>query len=154
MAGAALPRTGGTYALLVRLNEPLHIRIGMLGDRHLSAMDYLYTGSAFGPGGLSSRISRHLGSRKTPHWHIDRLTQYADVIAVFYTTDPAPLECRWSQALFTLDQTCVPVSGFGSSDCSAGCPAHLVGFNEPPDQCAILDVLLRTSDNDPVYIFR
>ncbi len=39
-----------------------------------------------------------------------------------------PLECRWSQALAELPGACVPLPGFGASDCRLGCPAHLVVF--------------------------
>jgi hypothetical protein len=42
------------------------------------------------------------------------------------------LECLWSQALATQSGAFLPASGFGASDCRAGCAAHLVGFELLP----------------------
>ena len=38
---------------------------------------YVYIGSGWGPGGLASRICRHLGCRprRRLHWHIDRILE-------------------------------------------------------------------------------
>jgi len=87
---------------------------------------YVYVGSACGSGGLAARIARHLRTCKRLHWHIDYLTAMLQPIAILYRESTAHEECAWVQELLRAPGTTVPMKGFGSGDCRAGCPAHLV----------------------------
>lgn len=111
-----------------------------MGEIDFPAGEYVYLGSARGPGGLRARLGRHIlnKTKKSPHWHIDHLRQVTTVLSCIYLatipgsphpwspTKPVPTECLWSQALVELVEVDVPALGFGASDCNAGCPAHLV----------------------------
>ncbi len=112
--------------LVLKANEPLTIQVGQLGKFQVSPGCYAYVGSAQGPGGLRARVARHLRPVKRHHWHIDTLTAALPVAAVITSTNPRDLECLWVRRLLALPGTTAPIPGFGSSDCRAGCPAHLI----------------------------
>jgi Uri superfamily endonuclease len=112
------PPTSGAYALALRLEVPLNVRVGNTSAT-LPAGDYLYCGSARGPGGLRARLARHMRPQKRPHWHIDQLTRVGRVLGAFVTEDGD--ECALNAAL---DRQPTPIAGFGSSDCRR-CAAHL-----------------------------
>ena len=86
---------------------------------------YIYVGSAFGAGGLSSRLHRHLRKRKKIHWHIDQLTTslFCTVygVAVFLNEK---IECDIAQKLSKIEAT-VPMMNVGNSDCINKCSSHL-----------------------------
>ena len=63
----------GTYVIVLYLDENKSIQIGKLGQFKFKKGYYAYVGSAFGPGGLKSRIKRHIEPKKSYHWHIDYL---------------------------------------------------------------------------------
>ncbi|MEW6716162.1 MAG: GIY-YIG nuclease family protein [Chloroflexota bacterium] len=127
-----IPQTIGVYALLLTLSQRVHVITGRLGRATFAAGKYIYVGSAFGSGGLRSRLERHLRGDGRPHWHVDALRSKADIVGFYFlaTNDrvvgDVPWECLWSQALMALPEVSVPLSGFGSSDCRSGCSAHLV----------------------------
>jgi Uri superfamily endonuclease len=125
----------GAYVLELYLPEEVYLTVGKQGGARFKTGAMLYLGSARGPGGLKARLSRHLQPdiAKSPHWHIDYLRRIAQVRAFAYQIQPeiapvARLECLWSQALARLPGGCVPLPGFGASDCRLGCPAHLIAF--------------------------
>jgi len=131
-----LPNLPGVYALQLHLAQPTRLVVGRLGAFQLRPGEYVYIGSAHGPGGLRARLGRHLQGNGTPHWHIDALRR-ASQVSFFLcqvhlpSDEPAtgiPLECRWSQALASFPGACIPIPGFGSSDCRHGCTAHLIGY--------------------------
>ncbi len=62
------------------------ITVGKFGELVFPAGDYMYLGSAMGPGGLFARLSHHLRVASKPHWHIDWLRQYAALPEIWYTT--------------------------------------------------------------------
>ncbi len=107
-----------TYQLHILIRKPITVRVGALGPRHFPAGHYIYTGSA--KRNMAARIARHLRKNKTPRWHIDYLTRHADV-SIVEVTRSSRAECEWHQSM--RGQVIVP--GFGSSDCRAGCGAHL-----------------------------
>ena len=130
------PTAPGAYALHLHLEEQSQIRVGRLGERLFPPAEYIYLGSALGPGGLHARLERHLSnnSEKRNHWHIDYLRKYCEVRCIYYLAWQAHknqaihLECAWSQILIMSPGGSVPVKHFGASDCRSGCPAHLVSF--------------------------
>jgi Uri superfamily endonuclease len=133
------PSLPGTYALFLSLSEPVKLTIGKLGGFDFPAGEYVYMGSARGPGGLRARLRHHLRPVQRPHWHIDYLRTQAVVsggvyvVQVDFSVGSTPLECAWSQALLALPGTSVPADGFGASDCSRGCATHLIHFSQAGD---------------------
>jgi Uri superfamily endonuclease len=131
-----LPVAPGTYALHLHLAQPTSLSVGKLGEYNFPTGAYFYLGRAFGPGGLRARLGRHLRGVGKPHWHIDTLRAKTQLRSYHFVEGasgdihqaPAPLECLWSQALANSERAFIPAPGFGSSDCHAGCPAHLVAF--------------------------
>ena len=115
---ADVPSTPGGYALALRLYAPLDIRVGKISAT-LPAGDYLYCGSARGPGGLRARLARHMRKNKRMHWHIDQLTAGASLLGAYIVEGGD--ECALNAALADLP---IPIAGFGSSDCRR-CAAHL-----------------------------
>ena len=114
-----LPAAAGAYALLLRLGEPLDLRGALLMPG-----DYVYAGSAYGPGGIRARVARHARSDKASHWHIDRLTPAAALAGVLAL--PGGRECDVIARIEREPRSNVPIAGFGSSDCRV-CAAHLLG---------------------------
>lgn len=84
---------------------------------------YVYVGSAYGPGGLASRIGRHFRKQKKNHWHIDKLTTEAKHICALPAESGA--QCDLAEKLSRLPEFDHPLPGFGSSDCRR-CISHLL----------------------------
>ena len=122
MSAEALPGEPGAYALTFRLDAPVTLPIATLKNPTLGAGTYVYAGSAFGPGGIRARVSRHLTTEKKAHWHIDHLSACA--VCVRVETYPDGHECALIADLLAAGAD-IPVPGFGSSDCRT-CAAHLV----------------------------
>lgn len=120
----------GTYLLFFHIKDAINVKIR---NRNLkiNSGHYLYIGSAFGSGGLSSRLSRHLKREKKIFWHIDRLTTLSSCkiegIAIAINQH---VECIISQTLAKMDFL-EPIIGFGNSDCKMGCRSHLYKFKKP-----------------------
>ena len=123
-----LPRTGGTYMLVLALPNPVRLVIGKLGEYDFPAGWYLYSGSALG--GLQGRVSRHLKGEKKPHWHIDYLSAAGSIVDVWFATGHTRKECLWAQRAISLPRASVPMPRFGSSDCR--CETHLVYLPAEP----------------------
>ena len=77
IAADALPSEPRVYALTFWLDALVALSIATLENPAFDAGDYVYAGSAFGPGGTRARVSRHLRTDKKPHWYIDRLSARA-----------------------------------------------------------------------------
>jgi len=123
----------GTYLLLLRLERDAEIAVGRLGSFVFPNGWYAYVGSALGPGGLSARLARHQRQNKRMHWHIDHLLARGTLVSIWQVKCPDRLECTWATAIRQLDDTRIPVTGFGSSDCH--CPSHLFHWpDQPPGQ--------------------
>ncbi len=125
-----IPTGKGSYFLLLHLQEKQELSIGRLGQFTFPAGEYAYFGSAFGPGGLRARLRHHLRSDTSPHWHIDWLKIAGKISAVYYEITDVSMECTWAQYACSLPGAQIPAPGFGSSDCTHGCPTHLVYFSE------------------------
>ncbi len=123
-----LPATGGAYALLLQLDAHLD-----LPGASLTPGNYVYAGSAYGPGGIRARVARHARSEKASHWHIDRLTPVAALAGVLAL--PGGRECDVIARIEREGKSSVPIPGFGSSDCRV-CAAHLLGVSTGFDLAA------------------
>jgi len=115
--------SGGTYSLLLNLPEDATIEVGALGELAFDAGSYVYTGSAFGPGGFT-RIDRHreiaTGGRDVRHWHVDYLLGHPkSSIEAVWISPGNDRECAIAAGL-----PGEPIPEFGASDCD--CEAHLV----------------------------
>jgi histidyl-tRNA synthetase len=120
-SAAAAPATAGAYVLWLRLDASVTARAGRR-EAILGAGDYLYCGSARGPGGLAARLARHWRKEKRAHWHVDQLTKTAEILGAFVVEGGD--ECVLNAKLARLP---VPLPGFGSSDCPR-CASHLRAF--------------------------
>lgn len=128
-----LPSAGGSYALLLHLASPTLLRVGYIGLVPLLPGDYIYTGSARGPGGLAARIGRHLlpPEMRRPRWHIDHFTALIPPVAVVTCVhgNDERYECKWAALLARQAGISRPIPRFGSSDCA--CPSHLFRWPGP-----------------------
>ena len=97
----SIPAEPGSYLLWLGLPGELELSVGQLGAFRFPAGDYLYLGSAHGPGGLRARLGRHLRGDGKTHWHIDYLREAVSVHAVGWQKAakglPGRLECSWSR---------------------------------------------------------
>ena len=114
----------GLYVIGLTLHSTQMIRIGRLGSFTFKSGNYLYFGSARGPGGVAARVSRHIrDSRgKRTHWHIDWLRAVAEPRLVFWSHTSRGRKCEWVDILGS-DGNREP-AGFGASDCR--CSGHLL----------------------------
>ena len=140
-----IPPASGSYLLWLQLSQSQNLTVGKLGEFTFPAGDYVYLGSARGPGGLRARLGRHLRGDGKTRWHIDylraaaQLRGYGFVIHHRGMMYRAPMECDWSQKLATLPKSRIVALGFGASDCQSGCAAHLICFPKlQVDQIATL----------------
>jgi Uri superfamily endonuclease len=89
--------TGGTYTLLVELEDTATADVGSIGTVELPEGHYAYTGSARGPGGFA-RVDRHrevaAGDRDVVQWHVDHLLSLEAASVVAAVRSPgADAEC-------------------------------------------------------------
>lgn len=112
----------GTYVLILRCDAAARLRIGRWGALDTRPGHYAYVGSAFGPGGVRARVTRHARRGKAKHWHVDYLREHTVLVSVWFAHSGTRLEHEWAGALAGLAGM-EPVNGFGSSDCR--CESHL-----------------------------
>ena len=110
----------GIYALIIRLEKDVVLKIGALGKTSFQKGTYVYIGSA--QTNLKQRVLRHLRKDKRFFWHIDYLldSDEAKIEKVLFSPGKKSLECEFAQELGLRGQ---PVNGFGCSDCR--CVSHL-----------------------------
>ncbi|MCJ7557740.1 MAG: GIY-YIG nuclease family protein [Gammaproteobacteria bacterium] len=118
-----LPTCRGSYVLALSAVAARSVHAGALGERLLEAGVYLYVGSAFGPGGIKARLSRHLLGAQTLRWHVDYLRAHMLPVAAWYQPQTEPMEHLWAQVLGAGRGITVAWPGFGASDCR--CNTHL-----------------------------
>jgi Uri superfamily endonuclease len=114
----AFPMPPTSYQLLIELRAPVRCTVGRLGTFDFPAGRYVYTGSA--RRAFEARIGRHLAGAVKRHWHIDYLLAVPGAWVVEVVRSRRA-EC----ALNGATEVIAIVPGFGSSDCRAGCDAHL-----------------------------
>lgn len=118
-----LPNEGGAYVLEMQVKQGAVVKVGRLGTVRVGPGLVRYYGSAFGPGGLRARITRHLRAVKKRHWHIDWLLEHLQVVAV--EVAPGRRECDLVRRDRDSGSFEAAILGFGSSDCPH-CPGHLL----------------------------
>jgi Uri superfamily endonuclease len=120
----------GTYALVFQCHQPKAVTVGNLGDVLIASGFWIYVGSAFGPGGLRSRLRHHLKPSPSPHWHMDYIKTVMQPVEIWTTTDTVKREHEWARALASLRGASQPIAGFGATDCD--CRAHLIHLCRQP----------------------
>lgn len=120
----------GTYILLLQLPVDTTISIGRLGIIDFPAGWYAYIGSAFGAGGLVSRIKHHLQPTETLHWHIDYLRREAILQEIWLSPDSEKREQAWVDLMIEIPGATALVEGFGASDSPQ--ETHLFYFDVRP----------------------
>ncbi len=111
----------GSYILLIRVKNPVEIKVGKLGRIKFKAGYYAYVGSAMNS--IEARVARHLRkNNKKLFWHIDYLlgNEYAEIVSVLIRESEQREECKIAQKLAEKFQA---VPKFGCSDCK--CRSHL-----------------------------
>ena len=93
------------------------------------------------PAQPASAHRQALAAGQKLHWHIDYLRVEAELLgAVLLFNEEKEGECRFVQKLLHLPEACLPVPGFGASDC--GCGGHLVYLPSlPPDLVSLGDAI-------------
>jgi Uri superfamily endonuclease len=107
-----------SYQLVIEVPAAVRVQVGRLGEFEFPAGTYVYTGSA--RRGLEARLARHMRAEKPLRWHIDYLLA-APGVRITKVVRSRRDECGLNRAV----RGEVRVPGFGSSDCRAGCGAHL-----------------------------
>lgn len=130
MPGHGLRSSAGSYALVLHSRSRREIEVGRWGRLSVVPGYYVYVGSAFGSGGIRSRVSRHYRRTKRRHWHVDYLREAVSFVQAWISYEPVNQEHRWAAA-FAAMQDMNPIRGFGCSDCS--CRAHLFASDAIPE---------------------
>ena len=146
-----IPSAPGTYILLGFINEESDFQVGKLGVVRLGVGRYVYCGSALGPGGLKARIQRHLKKEKKHFWHIDYLSQLFAIQETWLRIGMQRLECQICRTLQRHFLCQNPVSGFGSTDCRAGCKSHFLSIPNHVS-VSVLDLFLDKFNFDRISI--
>ncbi|MEW7009899.1 GIY-YIG nuclease family protein [Lentilitoribacter sp. EG35] len=118
-----IPTAGGAYVLIVFLSKEVEFSSPKTGSILLDKGFYFYAGSAKGPGGLRSRLSRHFKSDKKPHWHIDQLTIHGKAVGAYVKRSGN--ECDLVDLMLKTKQLAFVQDGIGGTDCSR-CKSHLL----------------------------
>ncbi len=125
----------GTYVLILQCSINTLLPFGRWGHIETRPGFYIYVGSAFGPGGLSARVSRHCQQRKAKFWHVDYLREVTDPVSVWFSYAAERLEHFWAGAMAKMKHA-VPVKRFGCSDCK--CETHLFYMAKEPELATFL----------------
>lgn len=120
----------GTYALVFNCSTSFQAVVGKLGPVYLSSGYWIYVGSAFGLGGLRSRLSHHLKPSHRPHWHLDYIKSTLRLVEIWTTTDTIKREHDWAAIVSTFNGASRPIEGFGATDCT--CRSHLIHLPRRP----------------------
>ncbi len=132
---------GGLYVFLMRLQEPQDIQVGALGLFEFPEGWYFYTGRA--KKGLTKRVERHWSLKKKLRWHIDYLATALTsepVGAIIIPQNSGLTECFLNQVMGRKFGGQVVAPGFGASDCSEDCGAHLFFSPAPVSLLAMAQI--------------
>jgi Uri superfamily endonuclease len=139
-----VPAVPGSYLVIGSLDNEIFLGSGPFSGHALLQGHYIYSGSACGPGGLLSRISRHLNPESKKFWHFDHLKANLCFEEVIFSVNRFNQECDFIKIVQMMEGVTFPLPLFGSSDCQQKCPAHLARF---PISFAIATVFQKLSDN-------
>ncbi|TET29303.1 MAG: GIY-YIG nuclease family protein [Candidatus Heimdallarchaeota archaeon] len=131
--GGNLSENRGTYLLFLFIQRNISLTIGALGSNLFQQGNYIYVGSALGPGGLEKRIARHLKQEKKIFWHIDYLlrNKFVKILAYGEILSDYKIECNViNQIIGIFYEKSLIINNFGSSDCN--CKSHLLYLNKIP----------------------
>jgi len=120
----------GTYALIFRSHSKARVQVGRWGQIDLLPGYYIYVGSAFGPGGVQARVSRHFRHAKSIHWHIDYLHEFLFPVGAWFSYEKNRLEHQWAQVFSNMNGMS-SIRDFGCSDCK--CYSHFFQTSASPD---------------------
>ncbi|MCK5298735.1 MAG: GIY-YIG nuclease family protein [Candidatus Heimdallarchaeota archaeon] len=137
----------GTYLLFLFIQKDISLTIGALGCKLFQQGNYIYVGSAFGPGGLEKRITRHIKQEKKIFWHIDYLLNdnFVKIKAYGEILSDHKIECNVvDQITRTFQEKSLIIENFGSSDCN--CKSHLLYFNNTPVNEIIKQIEIKMKD--------
>ena len=115
----------GSYVLIITLEKK--VLLPRCFKQFIKPGIYAYCGNAFGHGGILSRCRRHFKLKKKKRWHVDWLTNKRKDLKAF--AFKSLNECQIIREILKIEETKVPIVGFGSTDCKA-CLSHLI--NLPP----------------------
>ncbi len=117
----------GTYLLFIHISEDITI-VRRKQPIELTKGNYIYVGSAFGAGGLASRLHRHVRKQKKKHWHIDQVTMHkaSEIIGIAISINQKK-ECELYKLLSKIDGFS-PIPGIGNSDCKNKCESHFLAI--------------------------
>lgn len=119
-----LPALTGAYALILHLASPVILKRPDNATNPLGPGWYVYAGSARGPGGIRTRLARHLRTDKKIHWHIDQLTGLSET-RIWASPVPEGNECELVKQLTRSRLFRTACAKFGSTDCRR-CEGHLL----------------------------
>lgn len=145
---------GGTYTLIIRVLDPLYIRVGRLGNVRFDVGVYTYTGSALSRKlGLYHRVSRHLNSVKRVKWHIDHLlnSDGVSVSAICVSHSLFRFECSVAERIMGVLGG-IPINGFGCSDCNCKSHLHFFGYINPMELLNMVSNVYSNLGLNPVKI--
>lgn len=124
-----IPATPGIYSLVIDIETPIRVTIGVKGILNFLQGYYIYTGSARGRVSMTlhTRLKRHLQNTKKDRWHIDYLLRHkaTKVLNVFYFETLKDFECAVVRSIIEDPLINAVHKGFGASDCRNGCYSHL-----------------------------
>lgn len=134
----------GAYALITQVNKTVNVKIKSLRHAKFEPGVWIYVGSAMGNGStsLENRLNRHFRKEKTIYWHIDYLLDIGtELVEAIWAESANHVECDIAQAISAHPSYNPGMKGFGSSDCTRGCAAHIFQYlgNEPA-QTALLQI--------------
>lgn len=113
----------GNYILQLILEKGKEIAVGKSKNQFFESGYYLYIGSAFGGGGVKSRLDRHLRSEKKLHWHIDYLLLETKIVSAWFILLDYSIEHKIAAEFIATKNFKVGMNRFGSGDCN--CVSHL-----------------------------
>jgi len=113
---SGVDRRGGTYAVVLFLPSDLEVVVGSLGLVRLSPGYFIYVGSAFGSGGLCSRLGRHCTPFTPLRWQIDYLKPHMQVVDLWFTYDAVKRERDWAMVTSRMPGAACPRKHLGAMD--------------------------------------
>ncbi|MBO3763117.1 MAG: GIY-YIG nuclease family protein [Candidatus Brockarchaeota archaeon] len=107
----------GSYSIIFKLIINKKLEVGTLKTTFLSRGFYVYNGSAYGSGGLMSRIKHHVEKKKRRHWHMDYVTSSSKCkILKIIVCKKRNIERRISLEMLEEKDSFIGIPKFGATD--------------------------------------